>query len=132
MLVASSDRSMFAIHEVMLDTESSTNIFKTRNCLPGSEKQTGRLCSAVSNAAPVEYGSRSKEHFGTSELCTLMNALLKNILSFAMQVDSGADVTYDKAMDRFTMIPASGSSGGGSEERNPVFPGGAAATGLQG
>jgi hypothetical protein len=33
-----------------------------------------------------------------------------NILSFAMQVDSGADITYDKATDRFSMIPASGSS----------------------
>jgi hypothetical protein len=27
-----------------------------------------------------------------------------------MQVDSGADMTYDKSTDRFTMIPASGSS----------------------
>jgi hypothetical protein len=33
-----------------------------------------------------------------------------NILSFASQVDAGADITYDKVNDRFTMIPAKGES----------------------
>jgi hypothetical protein len=31
-----------------------------------------------------------------------------NILSFASQVDAGADISYDKSRDRFVMIPASG------------------------
>jgi hypothetical protein len=34
-LVASSERAMFASHEVMLDTESSINIFKSRKLLTG-------------------------------------------------------------------------------------------------
>jgi hypothetical protein len=33
-----------------------------------------------------------------------------NILSFASQIDSGADISYDRGGDRFVMKPASGTS----------------------
>jgi Zinc knuckle len=109
-LVASSDPSMFASHEVMLDTESSINIFKTRKLLTGIREAdrkvvVGGIQRGASGVRVTQQGTF--RDIGTVYFNECASA---NILSFAMQVDSGADITYDKSTDRFTMIPASGSS----------------------
>jgi Zinc knuckle len=109
-LVASSERAMFASHEVMLDTESSINIFKTRKLLTEIREADRKV--VLGGIQRGSSGVRVTQQGTFRDLGTVYfdECASANILSFAMQVDSGADVTYDKATDRFIMIPASGRS----------------------
>jgi hypothetical protein len=64
------------------------------------------MCGIQLGAAPVDTAGNFRE-FGTVYYSELSSA---NILSLASQVNAGADIDYDKVLDRFTLTPAHSSN----------------------
>jgi hypothetical protein len=106
--VANSEQGFFSEHDILLDNEASLNIFRSKKLLNGiRESKRKVLLGGIQSGASGVRGTQEGEFkdIGTVYFNELASA---NILSFASQIDAGADITYDKARDRFVMIPDQG------------------------
>jgi hypothetical protein len=105
-LVTNVHNVFFSKYDVLLDNEASLNIFSNRNLLTGvrdAEKKVmvGGIQRGASGVKVTEEGE-----FRDVGTVYVNDSATANILSFASQVDAGADITYDKDNDRFVMRPA--------------------------
>jgi hypothetical protein len=107
-LVTSAEHALFSKHEVLLDNEASISVFQNKELLTGvrrAEKnvQLGGIQRGAAGVRVTEEGIY--RDVGIVYYSDLASA---KILSFASEIDAGADITYDKANDRFVMTPVSG------------------------
>lgn len=107
-LVANSESVFFARHEILLDNEASINIFRSKELLKKirnvrREVLLGGIQKGATGVRVTQEGDF--EDVGTVYFNETTSA---NILSFASQIDAGADISYDKDGDRFVMTPAGG------------------------
>jgi Zinc knuckle len=105
-LVTNVHNVFFSKYDVLLDNEASINIFSNRNLLTGvrdAEKKVmvGGIQRGASGVKVTEEGE-----FQDVGTVYVNDSATAKILSFASQVDAGADITYDKDNDRFVMRPA--------------------------
>jgi hypothetical protein len=110
-LVTNAHNVFFSKYDVLLDNEASINIFSNRNLLTGvraAEKKVtvGGIQRGASGVKVTEEGEY--RDVGT---VYVNDSATTNILSFASQIDAGADITYDKDSDRFIMRPAGSETG---------------------
>ena len=97
-LVATEDIYCFTRYDVLLDNEASLNIFSNKDLLTDVRKsETVRVSGSVSVDREGNFGEFGTVYYSGAESA--------NILSFASQVDSGADVRYDHLSDCFTLQP---------------------------
>ena len=100
------ETAMYTKYDVLLDNEASLNIFSNRNLLRDVRRSartivmTGVEANSAGTVVDTEGTFEDVGHVYYSEHA---NA---NILSFATQVDNGADISYDNKQDLFTMRPA--------------------------
>ena len=107
-LVANSEQAFFSEHEILLDSEASLNIFRSKKLLSGiRESKRKLLLGGIQRGAS---GVRVTEEGDFQDIGTVYfnESASANILSFASQIDAGADITYEKQRDRFVMIPDQG------------------------
>ena len=108
--VTGSHACFFTRFEVLLDNEASLNVFENRELLKNVRRSTLpivlRGVESNSKGVTVELEGDFNE-IGTVFMSEKATA---NILSFAAQVDAGANIQYDQPNDRFTMTPANSSS----------------------
>jgi hypothetical protein len=107
-LVANSECILFTEHEILLDNETSINIFRDKKLLTGV-RDAGRKVLVVGVHRGAN-GVKVTEEGDFSDIGTVYcsDSASANILSFASQIDAGADISYDKIADRFVMTPAGG------------------------
>ena len=96
---------LFSRYEILLDNEASLNVFRDPELLSdiGKARRKVIMKGVQSGAQGVEITCE-----GTFQDCGRVFYSEKasaNILSFACQVDSGAEIQYDSDSDRFTMRP---------------------------
>jgi hypothetical protein len=108
-LVTSADHALFSKQEVLLDNEASISVFQNYSFKESRQGRFARRHSARSSGGQSN-GARTISRCGNCLLQRSDIMASANILSFASQVDAGADITYDKVNDRFTMIPVKGKS----------------------
>ena len=98
-LVATEDIYCFTRYDVLLDNEASLNIFSNKDLLTDVRKsdKTVRVSGSVSVDREGNFGEFGTVYYSGAESA--------NILSFASQVDSGADIRYDHLSDCFTLQP---------------------------
>ena len=97
-LVATEDIYCFTRYDVLLDNEASLNIFSNKDLLTDVRKsETVRVSGSVSVDREGNFGEFGTVYYSGAESA--------NILSFASQVDSGADIRYDHLSDCFTLQP---------------------------
>jgi hypothetical protein len=107
-LFTSNECVLFTGYEILLDNEASINIFRDKNLLTGVRDAgrkvvLGGIQRSASGVKVTQEGEFSD--VGTVYFSDLASA---NILSFASQIDAGADISYDKRADTFVMTPAGG------------------------
>jgi hypothetical protein len=104
-VIVSLERVLFAADEVLIDSQASVNIFKSKHLLRNIRKsQRSILLKGVqSGASGVSIDLEGDfNELGPVFYCEKASA---NILSLAHLVDSGGDVRYEAELDRFTLRP---------------------------
>ena len=109
-LISMREKVMFTRYELLLDNQSSVDIIGNADLIYNQRKaeKSINMCGIQRGAKPVivdtvgDFGEFGQVYF--SEHASA------NILSFASQVNAGADIEYDKTLDRFTLIPAGSSN----------------------
>ena len=98
--------AMFTKYEVLLDNEASLSVFSNTDLLTNirASRRSITMKGVQSDAAGVKI--RQEGDFGDVGVVYVSDRSNANILSFASQVDNGADISYDKVGDLFTMRPA--------------------------
>jgi Zinc knuckle len=107
-LVSNCEQVFFSEYDVLLDSEASLNIFRTKKLLDGVRDAKRKvLLGGIQRGAS---GVRVTEEGEFKDIGTVYynESASANILSFASQIDAGADITYEKERDRFVMIPDKG------------------------
>ena len=100
------ETAMYTKYDVLLDNEASLNIFSNRNLLRDVRRSARTIVMTeveANSAGTVVDTEGTFEDVGHVYYSEHANA---NILSFATQVDNGADISYDNKQDLFTMRPA--------------------------
>ena len=96
----------FTKYGLLLDSQSSDDIVGNKELID-NERRAERvinMCGIQLGAEPVVVDTVGDfREFGTVYYSEHASA---NILSFASQVNAGADIDYDKVLDRFTLTPA--------------------------
>jgi hypothetical protein len=109
-LVASRADILFTKYEHLLDSQSSVDIVGHKELIENERKaeKVINMCGIQLGAAPVIVDTVGDfREFGTVYYSEHSSA---NILSFASQINAGADIDYDKVLDRFTLTPAHSSN----------------------
>ena len=103
-LVATEEMCCFTKFDVLLDNEASLNIFSNLELLTDVRKsdKTVRV-SGIEQGSGVSVDREG--NFGEFGTVYYSGAASANILSFASQVDSGAEIRYDHVSDCFTLQP---------------------------
>ena len=103
-LVATEEKCLFSRYDVLLDNEASLNIFSNRDLLTDVRKsdKTVRV-SGIEQGGGVSVDREG--NFGEFGTVYYSGAATANILSFASQVDAGAEIRYDNLSDCFTLQP---------------------------
>jgi Zinc knuckle len=96
----------FASDEFLLDSESSLNVFNTKLALTNV-----RSCENPVTMTGVQHGSKGVSISEEGEFLDIGTVFYSkdaaaNILSFASQVDAGANIQYNGAKDEFSLRPA--------------------------
>ena len=107
-LVSNCEQIFFSEYDVLLDSEASLNIFRSKKLLNGVRDAKRKvLLGGIQRGAS---GVRVTEEGEFKDIGTVYynESASANILSFASQIDAGADITYEKERDRFVMIPDKG------------------------
>jgi hypothetical protein len=105
-LVTNAHNVFFSKYDVLLDNEASINIISNRNLLTGvraAEKKVmvGGIQRGASGVKVTEQGE-----FRDVGNVYVNDSATANVLSFASQIDAGADITYDTGRGRFIMRPS--------------------------
>ena len=104
--VTATESCFFSKYDVLLDNEASLNVFRNsdlvKNLRVSARTVTMHGVENNSNGVKVDLEGEFNE-IGTVFVSEKASA---NILSFAAQVDSGAEMSYDSKFDRFIMKPA--------------------------
>ena len=104
--VTSTESCFFSKYDVLLDNEASLNVFRNRDLVKNLRVSARTVVmhgvEDNSNGVKVDMEGEFNE-IGTVFVSEKASA---NILSFAAQVDSGAEMSYDSKFDRFIMKPA--------------------------
>lgn len=103
--VTSRETVLFSRNDVLLDSQASINVFCNEKLLRNVRKSDKRVVlngvQAKADGVVIdlegEFGEVGKAHFSKDSTA--------NILSYAVMVDQGNDVSYDKINDLFTLIP---------------------------
>jgi hypothetical protein len=105
-LVAKRADIYFTKYELLLDSQSSVDILGNKELIE-NERKAKKVISMYGiqlGAQPVLVDRVGDfREFGTVYYSEHSSA---NILSFASQVNAGADINYDKVLDKFTLTPA--------------------------
>jgi hypothetical protein len=107
-LVASVERAFFAQDKILLDNEASISIFNNEKLLIGVKDAKRKIMLGGIQRGATGVKVTKQGEFRDVGTVYYNPAASANILSFASQVDSGADISYDKLNDMFIMMPASG------------------------
>lgn len=96
----------FANNEFLLDSESSLNVFNTKTAL--RNMRPARNSVLMKGVQLGSDGVMISEEGDFLDIGTVFYSkdATANILSFASQVDAGADIKYDSAKDLFTLRPS--------------------------
>ena len=108
-LVTTVEACLFSRYDVLLDNEASLNIFSNGDLLTGLRKSDKAI-----NVGGIQLGGGvavdQEGDFGELGRVYYSEAASANILSFASQVDSGAEIRYDHNHDVFTLQPRNSSN----------------------
>ena len=107
-MVAGTERAFFAKDEILLDNEASISIFSNENLLTGVKDADKKVMLGGIQRGATGVKVTKQGIFRDVGTVYFNPAASANILSFASQIDAGADITYDKYGDKFVMTPASG------------------------
>jgi hypothetical protein len=103
-LVTASEVCMFSRYDVLLDNEASLNIFSNKELLTNVRRADRSIVvNGIQSGGGVDVDREGDfGEFGTVFYSSDASA---NILSFASQVDAGANIRYDYLQDCFTLQP---------------------------
>jgi hypothetical protein len=95
-LFTSNECVLFTEHEILLDNEASVNIFRDKNLLTGV-RDAGRkvVLGGIQRSASGVKVTQEGE-FSDVGTVYFSDSASANILSFASQIDAGADISYDR------------------------------------
>jgi hypothetical protein len=108
--VTNADHVFFSKHKVLLDNEASISVFQNKLLLTDLRKADRDVMLGGIQRGAAGVRVTEQVLFRDVGIVYYSDMASANILSFASQVDAGADITYDKVNDRFTMIPGNGES----------------------
>ena len=104
--VAKHEKVLFSRYELLLDNQSSVNLVGNVDLITNlrrAEKSIS-MSGIQLGAEPVLVDTVGDfKEFGPVYFSEMASA---NILSFASQINAGADIDYDKSSDHFTLRPA--------------------------
>ena len=109
-LIAKEDRVLFTKYELLLDNQSSVDIVGNEELITNKCRANKpiTMCSIQLGASPVIVDTIGDfDEFGSVYYSENSSA---NILSFASQVNAGAEINYDRLSDVFTLKRANGSN----------------------
>ena len=107
--ITSGEIVLFSRDDVLLDSQASVNVFCNEKLLRNVRKSDKRVIlngvQAKADGVIIElegdFGEVGKVYFSKESTA--------NILSYAVMVDQGNDVSYDKLNDQFVLIPVGSS-----------------------
>ena len=105
-LISKDEICMFSVYDLLLDNQSSLSIVGNDKLLTNMRKadRAINMSGIQLGAEPVSVDTVGDfADLGTVYYSQVASA---NIISFASQVNAGADITYDKLSDRFVLRPA--------------------------
>ena len=103
-LVTASEMCMFSKYDILLDNEASLNIFSNKELLTGVRRAEQAIkVSGIQSGGGVTVDREGE--FGEFGTVFYSGDASANILSFASQVDAGANIRYDHLNDCFTLQP---------------------------
>ena len=103
--VTSCEKVLFSRYDVLLDSQASVNVFSNRNLLKNVRESDRHIvlngvqagADGVSINLEGDFDEVGKVYFSKDSSA--------NILSYAVMVDQGNNVTYDQPNDRFLLRP---------------------------
>jgi hypothetical protein len=109
-ITVSLERVLFAADEVLIDSQASVNVFKSKHLLRNIRKshRSVILNGVQSGASGVSKDLESDFNELGALFCS--EEASANILSLAQLVDSGGDVRYEAELDQFTLRPPTSNS----------------------
>ena len=103
--VKAQDVCLFSKHEVLLDNEASLSVFSNSELLVNmrQSRRTVTMKGVQNDKEGVRISTEGD--FMDTGTVYFSDKSSANILSFASQIDNGADISYDKRLDQFVMQP---------------------------
>lgn len=101
--VTTVERVLFSRDDVLLDSQASVNVFCNRELLSNVRRSAMKV---VLNGIQAKASGVTIDQEGDLRdigKCYFSKEATANILSYAVMVDEGNDVSYDKANDRFIL-----------------------------
>ena len=102
-MVGGNETAYFAKDEIPLDNEASISIFSNEKLLTGVKDAEKKVMLGGIQRGATGVRVTKQGEFRDIGTVYFNPAASANILSFASQVDSGADITYDKWNDKFVI-----------------------------
>ena len=107
--VTSLETVLFTRNDVLLDSQASVNVFCNRDILSNVRESAKKVMLNRVQAKATGVKINQEGDFNEVGKCYFSKDATANILSYAVMVDEGNDVSYDKVNDRFILRPAKSS-----------------------
>ena len=104
--VTTVERVLFSRDDVLLDSQASVNVFCNRELLSNVRRSSMKVVLNGVQAKASGVTIDQEGDFRDIGKCYFSKEATANILSYAVMVDEGNDVSYDKANDRFILRPS--------------------------
>ena len=104
--VTTVERVLFSRDDVLLDSQASVNVFCNRELLSNVRQSETKVVLNGVQAKASGVAIDQEGDFLDVGKCYFSREATANILSYAVMVDGGNDVSYDKVNDRFILKPA--------------------------
>lgn len=104
--VTTLERVLFSRDDVLLDGQASVNVFCNRELLSNVRESTTKVILKGVQAKASGVTINQEGEFRDVGTCYFSKEATANILSYAVMVDGGNDVEYDKPNDCFTLRPS--------------------------
>ena len=107
--VTACEKVLFSQFDVLLDSQASVNVFCNRSLLKNVRESDRHIVLNGVQAGADGVTIKQEGDFDEVGKVYFSKGSTANILSYAVMVDMGNDVTYDKENDRFLLRPVGSS-----------------------
>ena len=103
--VTTCEKVMFSRYDVLLDSQASVNVFCNRNLLKNVRESDRQIVLNGVQAGADGFSINLEGDFDEVGKAYFSKDSSANILSYAVMVDQGNNVTYDQPNDKFLLRP---------------------------